>query len=88
MSGREVTLVFCTAGGDLLGAAAPFVVASPWWSDVEDVVATARTALGVDARVLRILHVPSEASFPDGGSVAYVAEICSAPTGVELRAAR
>ena len=86
MSGREVTLVFCTADGDLLGAAAPFTVASPWWRDVEDVVATARTALGVDVRMLRILHMPSEADSPGGGSVAYLAEVDSAPTGVELRA--
>jgi hypothetical protein len=42
MPGREVTLVLCTAGGDLLGAAAPFCVASEWWRDVEDIVTAAR----------------------------------------------
>ena len=86
MSGREVTLVLCTADGDLLGAAAPFTVDNSWWNAAEDVVATARTALGVDVRVLRILHMPSEADSPCGGSVAYLAEVDSAPTGVELRA--
>jgi hypothetical protein len=71
MSAREVSLVLCTAAGDLLGATAPFTVANPWWSTVEDVVATARTALGVDARVLRILHMQSDADSPGGGPVAY-----------------
>ena len=86
MSGREVSLVLCTAAGALLGAAAPFTVANPWWRDVEDIVTTARTALGVDVRVLRILDMPSEASFPGGGAVAYLVEVGSAPTDVELRA--
>ena len=58
MSGREVTLVLCTADGDLLGAGASFTVADPWWSGVEEVVTTARTVLGVEVRVLRILHMP------------------------------
>jgi hypothetical protein len=79
VSGLEVTLVLCTARGELLGAAAPFSVASTWWRDVEGVVAGARDVLGVEVRVLRILEVPRDADFPGGGRVAYLAEVDVAP---------
>ena len=75
MPGLEVTLVLCTADGELLGAAAPFRVENEWWRDVEDVVAGARAALGAEVRVLRILDVPRDTDFPGGGHVTYLAEI-------------
>lgn len=84
MPGREVTLVLCTAAGDLLGAAAPFTVANESWPDVEDVVATARATAGVDVRVLRILEMPAAFDFPAGGQVTYLAEMASVPGAVAL----
>ena len=84
MPGLEVTLVLCTADGELLGAAAPFTVENEWWRDVEDVVSGARTALGVEVRVLRILEVPDDTDFPGGGHVAYLAEVDRRPEHVPL----
>jgi Phosphotransferase enzyme family len=86
MTGRDVTLVLCTADGSLLGAAPPFPVANPWWRDVEDVVTTARNILGVEARILRILEMPTESDFPGGGRVVYLAETPTRPSGLKLDA--
>ena len=86
MAGRMVTLVLCTAGGELLGAAAPFAVANPWWRDVEEVSATAMVTMNVDVRVLRILEVPRDSNFPAGGRVTYLAEVHGRPEGVTLNA--
>ena len=82
--GLEVTLVLCTARGELIGAAAPFTVESTWWRDVEGVVAGARDVLGVEVRVLRILEVPRDAHFPGGGRVTYLAEVVIAPAHLQL----
>ena len=84
MPGLDVTLVLRTAHGELLGAAAPFTVENEWWRDVEDVVSGARTALGVEVRVLRILEVPDDTDFPGGGHVAYLAEVDRRPEHVPL----
>ena len=54
VSGLEVTLVLCTARGELIGAAAPFTVESTWWRDVEGVVAGARDVLGVEQERARV----------------------------------
>ncbi len=86
MPGLEVTLVLCTADGELLGAAAPFRVENEWWRDVEDVVAGARAALGAEVRVLRILDVPRDTDFPGGGHVTYLAEVDGRPHEAPLRA--
>lgn len=75
MAGREVTLALCTAQGEMIGAAPPFMVENEWWRDVEDVVTGAREALGVEVRVLRLLDMPSDASRPAGGPVTYLAEV-------------
>ena len=79
MSGREVTLVLCTAQGELLGAAPAFAVQDEWWRDVEEVVTAARADLRVDVRVLRILDMPAHADFPGGGPVTYLAEVDAPP---------
>jgi hypothetical protein len=81
-----VTLVLCTPQGRVLGAAAPFRVDCEWWRDVEDVVTGARALLGIEVRVLRILAVPRQASFPGGGEVAYVAEVEVEPAHLRLAA--
>ena len=86
MSGSEVTLVLCTAGGELLGAAAPLVLANTWWRDVEDVVTAARDVLGLEIRVLRILDMPRDADLPAGGRVAYLAEVEGRPAHLQLGA--
>ena len=76
--------MLCTAGGDLLGAAARFSVANEWWRDVEGVVHAARALLGVDVRVLRILDMPAEFDFPGGGHVTYLAEVARVPVAANL----
>ena len=76
--------MLCTPQGELVGAAAPFVVDNEWWRDVEEVVTAARAVLGVDVRILRILEVPGDTDFPGGGRVAYLAEVDSIPAHLPL----
>ena len=75
---RRVTLVLCTRDGAVLGSLPPFEVPVPWWQEVADVVAAARTVHGLDVVVLRLLST-SRASAP-GGDVAYLAEVAAPPT--------
>src|SRR3954451_2152312 len=82
--GREVTLVLCTARGELIGSAPPFSVEDAWWREVESVVAGARDVLGVEVRVLRILEVPRDADLPGGGRVSYLAEVDVASPRLQL----
>jgi hypothetical protein len=81
---RHVTLVLCTSTGDLLGALPAFDVISPYWQEVDEVVARAHAVHGVDVTVLRILHTEATDP-PDGGAVAYLAQI-DEPPPVPLRA--
>jgi hypothetical protein len=74
---RTVTLVLCASDGVVLGALAPFDVPTPWWHDVADVVAGARTVHGVDVTVLRLLAAERDA--PHGGPVTYLAELDGRP---------
>ena len=53
---RRVCVVLCARNGGLLGALPPLVVESPWWPDVEPVVAAARDRFGVRLTVLRLLE--------------------------------
>ena len=76
--------MLCTPQGELVGAAAPFVVVNEWWRDVEEVVTAARAVLGVDVRILRILEMPVDTAFPGGGRVAYLAEVHSIPAHLPL----
>jgi hypothetical protein len=80
MPGRDVTLVLCTAGGDLLGAAAPLTVPSDGDRDIEDVVAAAGRALRVGVRLLRILDLPAEFDVGGARAVAYLAEVDATPS--------
>ena len=84
MHDSEVTLVLCTAEGELVGATVPFVVGNHWWRDVEDVVSGARDELAIEVRVLRILDVPRDADRPAGGPVAYLAEVEAPPPHLQL----
>ena len=67
-----MTLVLCSPDGRLLGALPPFDVASPWWPDVEPVVAGAQARFKVRATVLRVLRTTGRG--PDGGAGVYLAE--------------
>jgi hypothetical protein len=78
MPDRQVTLVLCTPAGELLGALPAFDVPTQWWRQVDDVVAGARTAHGVDVRVLRLLTCETP-QYPGGGPVSYLAEVDIAP---------
>ncbi len=81
---REVTLVLCSRSGQVLGSLSPFSVDSPWWPDVEPVVAAARDLHGVAVRVLRLLSTGGPG--PSGGPVAYSAELDGdLPPAVVLR---
>lgn len=62
-----------TPDGGPIGQLAPFPVATPWWPDVEPIVAGARDRLGTDVTVLRVLEVPPLLSA--GGHVTYLAEV-------------
>jgi hypothetical protein len=75
---RRVTLVLCTAAGEILGALPPYDVVLPWWQEVGDVVAGARAVHGVDVVVLRLLA--ADPPVP-GGPVTYLAEVASPAAG-------
>lgn len=72
-AGRLVELVVCDEGGAVLGAVAPFPVDTPWWQEVDAVVAGARTHAGLDVVVLRLLEADRPA--PHGGRVRYLAQL-------------
>jgi hypothetical protein len=74
---RTVTVVLVDAGGEPLGALAPFQVSTPWWQEVAEVVATA----GSGVQVLRLLHADRPA--PPGGHVTYLAQTTAAPGGLK-----
>ncbi len=80
---REVTLVLCTPDGRVLGALAPFAVDSPWWPDVGDVAAGARTTYGIDVVVLRLLRTGTTTP-AGGGPVTYLAQV-SRPPRIPIR---
>ena len=80
---RQVTLVLCGAGGEVVGALPPFEVEVPWWQDVETVVSGARRAHDVDVVVLRLLEGDNQDTF--GGRVTYLAEINGAAPPPGLR---
>lgn len=80
------------------GVLGPFTVDSPYWPDVEPVVAAAREQAGVDLTVLRLLVTPdlSAHAGSQGGCVSYLAQVTQpipaqsrllAPTSAELGAA-
>jgi hypothetical protein len=70
---RFAKLILVMPDGEVVGAVAPFPVASPWWQDVEPVVSAAREYHGIDVTVLRLLE--TEFPIPHGGTVTYLAEV-------------
>ncbi len=72
---RSVTLVLCTADGELLGGLPPYDVALPWWQEVAGIVEGARRVHGVEVTVLRLLGARDP--FGNGGPVTYLAEVAS-----------
>jgi hypothetical protein len=73
---RQVTLVLQRADGSVVGALPPFAVATPWWQEVESVVAGAAER-GADVTVLRMIAVEPDPSDPSGmgGTATYAAEL-------------
>ena len=75
--GRTVTAVV-THDGVGAGAVGPFAVDSPWWAEVEPVVAHLEAALGGPAIVLRLLATEGGEG-GNGGHVTYHAEALDPP---------
>jgi hypothetical protein len=71
--GRSVTAILTYRDADL-GTVGPFDVASPWWADVESVVAHLRHVLGANAAVVRLVDVVG-GTVPREGHVTYHVEL-------------
>jgi hypothetical protein len=74
---RDAQLVVLDLDGRPIGATDPVRVESPWWPDVEPVVA-GFAAVGVDVLVLRVLpgaSQPDEGQDCVGGRVTYLAQL-------------
>ncbi|WP_241841802.1 aminoglycoside phosphotransferase family protein [Pseudofrankia sp. BMG5.36] len=80
--GRTFSAVV-TAGGDCLGTCGPYPAATPWWADVEPVVARLRRELGVPVMVLRLLGVDGSDGARDG-HVRYHVEAFGRPAARRL----
>jgi hypothetical protein len=63
--GRTFSAVV-TTGDDCLGICGPFQARTPWWADVEPVVARLRQELGTPVMVLRLLGVDGGDGARDG----------------------
>jgi len=70
---RSAALVLVTPDGAVVGSLPAVPVATPWWQEVEPVVAAVRERHGIDVTILRLLH--AERDRPHGGRVTYLAEI-------------
>lgn len=70
---RTAQLVLVTPDGTLVGSLPAVPVATPWWQDVEPVVAAVRARHGIDVTILRLLD--AERDRPHGGRVTYLAEV-------------
>jgi Phosphotransferase enzyme family len=70
---RKVVLVLTTPDGVAFGQLPPFPVATPWWSQVEPVVAACRALHGFSPVILRLLA--ADRPGPPGGTVTYLAEV-------------
>jgi len=73
---RRVTLVLTTASSTPPVVIEPFVVATPWWPDVEPVVEAASNRHGIEVTVLRLLDATPDEQHPSGmaGVVTYLSE--------------
>jgi hypothetical protein len=70
---RTATLVLVTRDGRVLGRLPPIAVATPWWQDVRPVVEGARASFDLEVVILRLLT--ADLPRPQGGPVAYLAEV-------------
>jgi hypothetical protein len=75
-TGRRVRALVVHDGA-LLGALPPFDVTSPWWPDVEPVVAELDRRLGARTAVLRMVTAAGRSM--SGGEVTYLAEALTPP---------
>ena len=66
---RRVTIVLVSRDGEILGELEPFVVATPWWQDLEPIIVAHPNLC-----ILRLLRTSSADSGTMGGDVAYLAE--------------
>ena len=83
---RAVTLVLLDVDGRLLGELPPFEAQYPWWQEVADIVAAARTACGVEIAVLRLLGGRGDGRPAMSGEATYLAQLTApAPAGLPLR---
>jgi hypothetical protein len=82
---RTVTLDLVSPAGEPLGTLPPFDVATPWWQEVDAVVAAARERYGLSVTILRLVRAARPG--PPGGHVTYQAEVSSSlPMAVPLNA--
>lgn len=73
---RSVRLVLVDEQRRVLGQLPAFEVASPWWPDVEPVVAAARQGFGAEVDVLRLVDaVGGDETAPRNGLVTYEAQL-------------
>jgi hypothetical protein len=70
---RSAALVLVTPDGAVVGSLPAVPVATPWWQDVEPVVAAVRERYGIDVTVLRLMDTALDR--PHGGHVTYLAEV-------------
>jgi hypothetical protein len=77
--GRIVNLVLLDGTGTPLGALPPIEVAQPWWQEVEEVVAAARTRDGVDVAILRMVSGTGGPGPTNGGETTYAAQVSGHP---------
>jgi hypothetical protein len=70
---RTAQLVLATPDGTVLGSLPSVPIATPWWPEVEPVVAAVRERYGIDVTILRLLD--AERDRPHGGRVTYLAEV-------------
>ncbi len=64
--------------GAVLGQLPAISVATPWWQDMEPLVAAVQSQYGVSVTILRLLS--TELDTPHGGEVTYLAETSARPT--------
>ena len=70
---RSATLVLCDADGALLGELPPLAATgSPYWPEVDELVALARERWGLEVVVLRLLTAEEPYA---GGAVSYLAQL-------------
>jgi Ser/Thr protein kinase RdoA (MazF antagonist) len=70
---RVATLVLVDPGGALIGRLPALPVTTPWWQDMESLVAECQERFGIRPTVLRLLS--TERGVYPGGGVTYLAEI-------------